>query len=90
MKWLCGLTLFVLSFLSLVGPGNAYADGLALSSINFSTDFDKPYFVLAQPDSEASAASAAIPEPSTLPMMLVGLVLVAGAARQTVVRRHTK
>jgi len=73
------------------GPNfNVIAPFTQALSTTVMLDFDKPYFVLAQADSESRAASAAIPEPSTLPMMLVGLVLVAGAARQNIVRRHTK
>jgi len=72
-----------------VGPNSAST--LAFSQILFATlslQFNTPFFILAQVDSESLGINTPIPEPSTITLMLVGLGALAGFARKTVKRNN--
>jgi len=75
----------VLFFDSILTGGSNFNATLPFSqalSGTFTLNFNTPYMLAIQADSESKAISAPVPEPATLPMTLVGLTLVAGAARR--------
>jgi hypothetical protein len=84
----------VLFFGSMLTGGLGFNSTTPISqtlSQTLTLSFDTPYFLTIQSDAESSAISTAtVPEPSTLPMMLVGLVLMGGAAQKTLGQRRTR
>jgi len=58
-------------------------------SASMSLNFNTPYYYLAQADSESFAMNSAVPEPSTITLMVIGLGLMALSLRTSIHRKLT-